>query len=56
MIADAERLVELPTTKHRDYILTPYEPCCAPEGRLHSASLLKYLMRVNSLDAWPIVE
>ncbi len=56
MIAEEERLVELPTTKHRDYILTPYELCCSSEGRLHSASLLKHLLRVNGLPAWPVVE
>ncbi len=56
MIADADRIPELPSTKHRDYILTPYEPVCSPKGRLHAASLLKHLLRAENLDAWPIIE
>jgi hypothetical protein len=56
MIAAEDRLAESPTTRHRDYILTEYEPRCAPAGRLHAASLLKHLLRVHDLPAWPVLE
>jgi hypothetical protein len=58
MLEDDDRLPELGTTRHRDYILTPYEPFCDPAGRLHNASLLRHLLRSSGLldGAWPIVE
>ena len=56
MIAAEDRLPELPDTQHRDYILTAYEPRCDPKGRLHAGSLLKHLLRVEELDAWPLIE
>ncbi|MEZ4227489.1 MAG: hypothetical protein R3B13_41505 [Polyangiaceae bacterium] len=56
MIAEADRLPVLSSTKHRDYILTPYEPPVPALGGLHPASLLKHLMRYEGLDAWPVVE
>jgi hypothetical protein len=58
MIAAEDRLQELATTKHRDYILTPYAPRADPRGRLHNASLLRHLLReAGMLDgAWPMLE
>jgi hypothetical protein len=53
MLDPADRLPELPDTKHRDYILTDYAPRCEARGRLHPASLLKHALREASvLDAW----
>ena len=54
----ADRLPELPDTKHRDYILTDYAPRCDPRGRLHPASLLRHALRgAGLLDAmWPVCE
>jgi hypothetical protein len=56
VIAEADRLPELPTTRHRDYILTSYEPRCEPHGRLHAGSLLKHLLAKHGVDAWPVIE
>ena len=45
-------------SRHRDYALVEYSPRCNPRGRLHSATLLRYLLRHEGLlDAsWPLVE
>jgi hypothetical protein len=52
-----DRMPELSTTRHRDYILTPYTPSVDPTGRAHAASLLRHALRREDLgDAWPLCE
>jgi hypothetical protein len=50
-----DRLTTATTTRHRDYILTAYEPRCDPTGKLHAASLLRHVLRQEGLlEAWPL--
>lgn len=40
---------ETPSTRHRDYVLTDYEPACDPAGRLHSSTVLFHALRSYGL-------
>lgn len=53
-----DRLEEKPSTRHRDYILTDYDPVCDPAGKLHCATALRHGLRAAGLlDAtWPVIE
>jgi hypothetical protein len=57
-LAKEDRLPELPTTKHRDYILMEYPVRADPRGRLHAASLLRHILRKEKLvdEIWPLCE
>lgn len=51
-------MIERPETHHRDCVLTEYKPRCNPNGHLHNATLLRYLLRHENLlaNVWPIIE
>lgn len=44
--------------KYRDFTLNEYEPLCDPENQLHNGTLLRYLLRLNSIGhiVWPLIE
>ena len=42
---DDDRVMETPQTRHRDYILSDYQPRVDPAGRLHSSTALFSILR-----------
>jgi hypothetical protein len=54
----ADRVEERADTRHRDYILTDYEPAADPAGRLHSSSVLHHALRAYGMldEVRPILE
>jgi hypothetical protein len=57
-LIESDYVFERATTRHRDFTLQNYEPRPSSTRGLHSATLLRYLLRQQSLidDVWPIVE
>jgi len=53
-----DEIRETAATRHRDYILTDYEPPCDPVGKLHPVSAYRHGLRAaGQLEAlWPLVE
>ena len=52
-----DRAPHPPGETPRDYVLRPYAPRVAPDGRAHSVSLLRWFLRETGQDSiWPILE
>ena len=58
LIHPDDRVPVTSTTRHRDYILTSYDPVVPPAGRLQPVSLLTHLLRAHGWleEAWPVCE
>jgi hypothetical protein len=56
-LLDADCIPECATTRHHDFAFHEYEPRRNPQGRLHSATLLRYFLRQQNLvdHVWPII-
>lgn len=48
--AEQDKVLETKSTRHRDYILTDYQPLRDPAGGLHSCSALNYVLRAYGVS------
>lgn len=56
-LSPSDRAAHPPGETPRDYVLRPYAPHVAPEGRAHSVSLLRWFLRETDQECiWPVVE